>query len=213
MSSIPFASGTSRKKIVKWTRHKTNFFLIGYPSKYITGCKLFTLRQVFKVLLHEINKPKKNRSTAWFQAEYVVDHALEFWRMAGINTNPKNNCVRRIQKKYKEWCDSAKSKSRIRGVGGKRASFIWELDKFWHIGAKHALATTRENRLLTASDKEENIGFYADQQGIREAVLSGKDKIFKDKFAKKFQRQQPLLTEPSVNTKESKYFVWNQRNG
>ena len=124
MSSIPFASGTSRKKIVKWTRRKTNFFLIGYPSKYITGCKLFTLRLVFKVLLHEINKPKKNRSTAWFQAEYVVDRALEFWRMAGINTNPKNNCVPRIQKKYKEWCDLAKTKSRIRGVGGKRASFI-----------------------------------------------------------------------------------------
>ena len=70
-----------------------------------------------------------------------------------------------------------------------------------------ALATIRENRFLTASDKEEDIAFYADQQGIREAVTSGKDKIFRDKFAKKFQRQQPLLTEPSVITKESKYFV------
>ena len=70
-----------------------------------------------------------------------------------------------------------------------------------------ALATIRENRLLTASDKDEVIAFYADQQGIRVAVMSGKDKIFKDKFAKKFQRQQPLLTEPSVITKESKYFV------
>ena len=70
-----------------------------------------------------------------------------------------------------------------------------------------ALATIRENRLLTVSGKEEDIAFYADQQGIREAVMSGKDKIFKDKFAKKFQRQQPLLTEPSVITKESKYFV------
>ena len=101
MSSIPFASGSSRKKIVKWTRHKTNLFLVGYSRKYITGCKLFTLRQVFKVLLHEINKPKKNRSTAWFQAEYVVDRALEFWRMVGIKTNPKNNCVVRIQKSTK----------------------------------------------------------------------------------------------------------------
>ena len=73
MSRIPFASGTSRKTIVKRTRNKTNLFLTGYPSKSITGCKLPTLRQVFKVLLHEKNVPKKNRSTAWSQAEYIVD--------------------------------------------------------------------------------------------------------------------------------------------
>ena len=98
MSSIPFASGTSRKKIVKRTRNKTNFFLVGYPSKSVTGCKLPTLRQVLKELLHEKNIPKKNRRTAWSQAEYVVDRVLEFWRMAGIKTITKNNCVMRIQK-------------------------------------------------------------------------------------------------------------------
>ena len=98
MSSIPLASNTSRKKIVKRTRNKTNFFLIGYPSKSITGCKLPTLRQVFKVLLHEKNVPKKNRRTAWSQAEYVLDCVLEFWRMAGIKTITNNNCVMRIQK-------------------------------------------------------------------------------------------------------------------
>ena len=70
-----------------------------------------------------------------------------------------------------------------------------------------ALATIRENRLLTASDKEEDIAYYADQQGIWEAVMSGKDKIFKDKFANKFQQQQPLPTEPSVITQDLKYFV------
>ena len=179
------------------------FFLIGYPSKYISGCKLFTLGQVFKVLLHEKNIPKKNRSIAWSQAEYVVDRVLEFWRMAGIKTITKNNCVMRIQKKYKEWCDLAKNKNRIRDVGGKHALFISELDKLWNIGAKDAVATICENRLLTASNKKEDIAFYADQQGMREAVMSGKDKIFKDKFAKKFQRQQPLPTESSVFTKES----------
>ena len=73
MSSIPFASGTSRKKIVKRTKNKTNFFLIGCPSKSITGSKMPSLRQVFKVILHEKNMPKKNSSTAWSQAEYVVD--------------------------------------------------------------------------------------------------------------------------------------------
>ena len=78
MSSIPFASNTSRKKIVKRTRNKTNFFLNGYPSKSITDCKLPTLRQVFKVLLHEKTISKKNRRTAWSQAEYVVDRVLEF---------------------------------------------------------------------------------------------------------------------------------------
>ena len=41
------------------------------------------------------------------------------------------------------------------------------------------------------------------KQDMRKAVMSGKDKIFKNKFAKKFQRQQPLLTESSVITKES----------
>ena len=97
----------------------------------------------------------------------------------------------------------AKNKSRIRDVGGKQALFISELDKLWNIGAKDAVATICENRLLTASNKKEDIAFYSDQQGMREAVMSGKDNIFKDKFAKKFQRQQPLLTESSVFTKES----------
>ena len=107
------------------------------------------------------------------------------------------------KKKYKEWCDLAKSKSRIRDVGGKRALFISELAKLWDIGAKDAVATIRENRLLTASDKEEYIAFYAHLQGMREAVMSGKDKVFKDKFAKKFKRQQPLLVQSSVITKQS----------
>ena len=84
----------------------------------------------------------------------------------------------RIQKKYKEWCDLAKSKSRIRDVGGKRALFISELAKLWDIGVQDAVATIRENRLLTVSDKEEDIAFYADQQGMQEAVMSSKDKIF-----------------------------------
>ena len=95
--------------------------------------------------------------------------------MAGIKTITKNNCVMRIQKKYKELCDSAKSKSRIRDVGGKQALFVWSMTNFWIIGAKDAVATTRENRLLTASDKEKDIAFYAEQQGMREAVMSGKD--------------------------------------
>ena len=98
--------------------------------------------------------------------------------MAGIKTITNNNCVMRIQKKYKEWCDLAKSKSRIRDVGGKRALFISELAKLWDIGAKDAVATICENRLLTVSEKEEDIGFYADQQSMREAVMSGKDKVF-----------------------------------
>ena len=42
---------------------------------------------------------------------------------------------------------------------------------------KNAVATIRENRLLTVSDKEEDIAFDAHQQDMREAVMSGKDKI------------------------------------
>ena len=72
----------------------------------------------------------------------------------------------------------AKSKSRIRDVGEKRALFISELAKLWDIGAKGAVATIRENRLLTVSDKEEDLAFYADQQSMREAVMSSKDEIF-----------------------------------
>ena len=98
--------------------------------------------------------------------------------MAGIKTIIKNNCVMRIQKKYKEWCDLAKSKSRIRDVGEKRALFISELAKLWDIGAKGSVATIRENRLLTVSDKKEDIAFYTDQRSMRKAVMSGKDKIF-----------------------------------
>ena len=97
--------------------------------------------------------------------------------MPALKSITKNNCVTRMQKKYKVWCDLAKSKSQIRDVGGKRALFISELAKLWDIGAKDDVATIRENWLLTVSDKEEDIAFYADQQGMREAVMSGKDKI------------------------------------
>ena len=79
---------------------------------------------------------------------------------------------------YKEWCNLAKSKSRIRDVGGKQELFISEFDKLWDIGAKDAVAIIRENRLLTASDEEEDIAFYANQQGMWEAVMPGKYKIF-----------------------------------
>ena len=75
----------------------------------------------------------------------------------------------RIQKKYKEWCDLAKNKSRIRDVGEKSVLFISELAKLWDIGAKGASATIRENRLLTFSDKKEDIAFYADQQSMNKA--------------------------------------------
>ena len=56
----------------------------------------------------------------------------------------------------------AKSKSRIRDAGGKRAVFISELAKLKDFGAKDAVATIRENWLLTVSYKEEDIAFYAD---------------------------------------------------
>ena len=59
--------------------------------------------------------------------------------MAGIKTITKNNCVMRIQKKYKEWYDLAKSKSRIRDVDRKRALFISELDKLGILAPKMLL--------------------------------------------------------------------------
>ena len=98
--------------------------------------------------------------------------------MAGIKTITKTIVLCGYKKKYKEWFDLTKSKSRIRDVGGKRALFISEFDKLWDIGTKNAVATICENRLLTVSDKEEDIAFYADQQGMREAVMAGKDNIF-----------------------------------
>ena len=56
--------------------------------------------------------------------------------------------------------------------------FVSELAKLWDIGARDGVATIRENRLLTVKDREEDIAFYADQQGMQEAMMSGKDKIF-----------------------------------
>ena len=50
----------------------------------------------------------------------------------------------RMQKKYKERCNLAKSKSQIRDVGGKRALFISELAKLWDIGAKDGVGTIRK---------------------------------------------------------------------
>lgn len=201
MDSVPSTSKNASKKQVKQTRKKTNFYLVGYPSEFIPGSKLPTLRQALQVLLFKKNVEKKERTTR-AQVESTVDCVLKFWGKAGIKTITKKNCVKRMQKKYQEWCCLSKSKSRVRDVGGKRALFESELDKLWDIGADDAVKTIRENRMLTASDKDQDIAFYADQQSMRKAIMLGKDKIFKDKVEKMIQRRQPPLRDSSAAFQE-----------
>ena len=76
----------------------------------------------------------------------------------------------------------AKSKSQIRDVGGKRALFSSELAKLWDIGAKDGVATIRENRLLTASDKEEDITFYADLRHAGSCNVRQRQDLFAKKL-------------------------------
>ena len=86
-----------------------------------------------------------------------------------------------------------KSKSRIRDVGGKQGYLFPSLTNSEILVPKMLLQLYVKIGCWQLRRRKKILLFYANQQGMREAVMSGKDKIFKDKFAKKFQRQQPLL--------------------
>ena len=67
-----------------------------------------------------------------------------------------------------------KSRGRANDPGGKRNSFVLELDSLFDIGVPDAVDEIRSNRLLSKEKREEDRKFYADQK-------TEHDKIFLEK--------------------------------
>ena len=86
----------------------------------------------------------------------------------------------------------SRSKGRSSDPGGKRASFVLELDQLFDIGAPDAIEEIQNNRLLSKEKKEEDIKFYIDQQNERRGHMSGHDKIFEKKAVQQTQRRERM---------------------
>lgn len=186
---ISKASSSRSKSSAPSTRDQTNEFLIGHPARTISGSKLPTLRQVMQVLLHKKNPSSYKKLQDNFGD--VVDRIITFWQMAGIKTITKQNCVIRLDKVHREWKLLRKSRNKSYSTFENSCeAFSNKLDKLWDIGAPDAIEIIIINRLLSTADKNQDIAFYLDQRNKREAIMSGDDKILKQKVLLQEGRQQ-----------------------
>ena len=107
----------SRKKIK--IRSSGDYFLIGRSTPHISGNKLPLLKQVLQHVLYlkessSSTTPLKNHFSA------AIDEVLLIWSKAGIQTMPKRNVLRRLQKEYNTWLQLCKNKMRLSDPGRKR---------------------------------------------------------------------------------------------
>ena len=110
--------------------------------------------------------------------------------MARIKTVTTKNAVRIFLKLHDKHRTLVKSRGRSNDLGGKRNSFVLELDSLFDIGAPDAVDEIRSNRLLSREKREEDIRFYADQKTERIAHMSGHDKIFEKKATQQMVRRE-----------------------
>ena len=124
------------------------------------------------------------------------------WNMARIKTITDRNCEKRLEVLWNNWRSLQKHKSRMNEEASEvKRQFVETLDKLWDIGSPDAIDEIKQNRLLPAKDKAEDIKFYEDQRGARQATMSGNDKIFFAKRALQRSRQQSL-SEPQAKRAE-----------
>ena len=87
----------------------------------------------------------------------------------------QRGCQEKLARLWDQWRSLQKSKSKA--AQDKVERFKCELDLLWEIGASDAIEIIEKNRLLTTTDKQD-IAFYQDQRGKRQASMSRKDKLF-----------------------------------
>ena len=166
-------------------RNHTEMFLTGQPATSISGSKLPTCRDVLKFFFH-IRNQCQSRDEAY---KITTENALCFWRMARIKTIQPRGCIRKLDALWKEWDRLCKCRNRKGDPGGQREKFVEELDRLWDIGAPDAITEILSNRLLSKSEKDEDVEFYLDQRSDRKGTISGCDKKFEKTAAQQSWRQ------------------------
>lgn len=166
------------------TRSATETYLVGQPASSIGGSKLPTTRQVLSFFFHAV-KESANRQDAF---EETVRNVLTFWNLARIKTVSERGCQEKLTRLWDQWRSLQKSKGKA--AKDKVEKFKTELDLLWDIGAPDAIEVIEKNRLLTPTDKHQDIAFYQDQREKRQGSMSGNDKIFAAK-----KRQQEVRVE------------------
>ena len=173
------------------TRSSTDVFLVGKPLDRIGGSQLPTGRQMFRYYIHLKNVVRNNKQSVIIDdlAYEVIDVVLTFWNMARIKTSTRHYAMGKFKKMIEKHRNLAKSKDRKEDTNGLRKKFEKELDSLFDIGAEDAIEEIKTNRLLDEESKKEDIAFYEDQRTVRQAHMSGHDKIFKTKVLNKMERE------------------------
>lgn len=189
----------SQTRLQKRLRKDTERFLVGQPISSISGSKLPSKRQVLQYLFHVRDAgSSKHQSTVYHD---VLAEVVSFWKTARIETLTMTNCKKRCENLFSEWRSLQKNRSRTDDAWLKRKeSFESQLDTLFDIGADDAIGIIQSSRLLSEKEKEIDIAFYKDQQGPRQATLSGKDKIFQKKVASKIAREDKSGPKPIPST-------------
>ena len=196
----------SRKKIK--TRSSGDYFLIGRSTPHISGNKLPLLKQVLQHVLHlkeslSSTTPLKNHFSA------AIDEVSLIWSKAGIQTMPKRNVLRRLQKEYNTWLQLCKNKLRLSDPGRKREMFEEDLSKLWDIGASDAVQIIQKNK-MSAEKKIEDIAFYDDQRNARNSIVSGKDVMLQKSLQKRQERKARLIISGQSSSDEIDSDVFKQ---
>ena len=118
----------------------------------------------------------------------AVYEVLLIWSRAGIKTITKQNAITQLKKKYDNWQQLCKNKTRSSDPGRKREIFAEALSKLWDIGASDAIQTIQKNKMLSKERKAEDIFFYEEQQSARKGVIEGKDVLYKKSVQKRQER-------------------------
>ena len=147
--------------------------------------------------------PLKNHFSA------AIDEVLLIWSKAGIQTMPKRNVLRRLQKEYNTWLQLCKNKMRLSDHGRKREMFEEDLSKLWDIGASDAVQIIQINK-MSAEKKIEDIAFYDDQRNAGNSVISGKDVMLQKSLQKRQDRKARLIISGQSSSDEIDSDVFKQ---
>lgn len=148
------------------------------------------MRQVLQYLFH-VNDTGTLKGDARYQNTLEMVQAV--WEMARISTLTNKTCMKKLKSLFEEWKGLRKSSNRrTKADAAKTQKFMEKLDRLWDIGAEDAIDVIKRNRLLTEQSRADDISFYLDQRGPRNATMSGQDKVLANKTKLQEHRKNTL---------------------
>ncbi|GBM91114.1 hypothetical protein AVEN_226597-1 [Araneus ventricosus] len=130
----------------KFSRSKTDIYLIGSTITELTGSKLPSIGMALGLFLHhhiELNKTIRESSTTTIEE-------IKFWQKARIPVQELINCQPKLEKLFEQWRLLKKNKTRSTLTQkSKEVEFVSKLNNIFDIAHANAL-----NMIKISQDKE-----------------------------------------------------------